>query len=162
MEAPGRPLAVLDIDGVLADVTHRLWHLSEVPKAWEAFFAAASDDPLLQPGYRLAHELAADHVMHYLTGRPERSRALTRGWLVEHALPGGRLIMRPDGDHRPARVFKREVLEQLAGAFRLAVVVDDDPQVVELLASVGLPARLADWLPYAAVLSVAQEDEGQT
>ena len=37
-----RPLAVFDIDGVLADVSHRL-HFLDVHR-WEKFFAAAHAD----------------------------------------------------------------------------------------------------------------------
>ena len=37
----GRPLAIVDIDGVVADVRHRLHHLDRRPKNWSAFFAAA-------------------------------------------------------------------------------------------------------------------------
>ena len=42
-----RPIAVLDIDGVLADVRHRLHHLERQPTSWSGFFAAAVSDPLL-------------------------------------------------------------------------------------------------------------------
>ena len=43
-----RPIAVFDIDGVLADVRHRLHHLQCRPQRWEAFFTAADRDPLLE------------------------------------------------------------------------------------------------------------------
>jgi hypothetical protein len=36
-----RPLAVFDLDGVLADVRHRLHFLDRRPKDWDGFFAAA-------------------------------------------------------------------------------------------------------------------------
>ena len=36
------PLAVIDLDGVIADVRHRLHHLKAKPKDWDAFFAAAA------------------------------------------------------------------------------------------------------------------------
>ena len=36
-------VAVLDIDGVLADVSHRLGHVQRRPKDWDAFFAAAPE-----------------------------------------------------------------------------------------------------------------------
>jgi hypothetical protein len=49
-----RSLAVLDIDGVLADVSSRLHHLQRRPKDWSAFFAGMADDPVLAPGFALA------------------------------------------------------------------------------------------------------------
>ena len=33
-----RPLAIFDIDGVVADVRHRLHHLESRPKGWDEFF----------------------------------------------------------------------------------------------------------------------------
>lgn len=156
------PLAVFDLDGVLADVRHRLHLLGGRPKQWDKFFAAAADDPVLSAGADLAHELAANHEIVFLTGRPERSRALTQRWLSEHRLPAGRLLMRPDRDHRPARLFKAEALEGLAETRRISVVVDDDPEVIDLLTERGHPVRLADWLPYTEPLAQAQEADGRT
>ena len=43
--SPQQRVAVIDIDGVLADVGHRLHHIQGRPKDWAAFFAAAGDDP---------------------------------------------------------------------------------------------------------------------
>ena len=43
-------VAVVDIDGVVADVRHRLHHVTGRPKDWRSFFAAAADDGLLGRG----------------------------------------------------------------------------------------------------------------
>lgn len=157
-----RPLAVLDIDGVLADVRHRLHHLQQRPKDWPAFFAAAELDPTLPAGVTLAGELAAAYEVVYLTGRPERHRESTAGWLERHRLPHGALVMRADGDHRPARLAKLDLLTALAAEATVAVIVDDDPAVCAALASAGWPVRLADWMPRPDVLADAQEREGRT
>ncbi len=156
------PLAVLDVDGVLADVRHRLHHIANRPKDWTSFFAAADGDPLLPHGAELAYELATTYEVLYLTGRPERTRALTETWLTAHALPPGVVVMRPDHDHRPARMFKRESLRELRTTRTVVVVVDDDPQVLEALAADGVTTRLADWLPYADPLNEGQEQDGHT
>ena len=55
---PPRMIAAVDIDGVLADVGHRLRHLEKSPKDWDAFFGAAGDDPVLDEGRRTASALA--------------------------------------------------------------------------------------------------------
>jgi phosphoglycolate phosphatase-like HAD superfamily hydrolase len=157
---PDRPLAVFDIDGVLADVTHRLHHLDDW--RWERFFAAADRDPLLEEGERRLRAAQAAHDVVYLTGRPERNRRLTRAWLARHGLPTGPLHMRPDGDHRPARIVKREVLRELARTRTVASVLDDDPAVVRVLAADGWPVELATWLPHSSTLQDAQERKGRT
>ena len=157
-----RPLAVVDIDGVVADVRHRLHFIEGKPRQWDRFFAAADQAPPLPEGVALVRELAADHDVLWLTGRPERSRRATRAWLAAQGLPTEPQVMRPNRDFRPARVTKRDELRKLRAEREFAVVVDDDPQVVELLAADGFPARLADWMPRTAPLHDAQESDGRT
>jgi hypothetical protein len=53
-----RAIAVIDIDGVLADVRHRLKYLEQRPKNWGAFFRAAPKDPPLQTGLETVARLA--------------------------------------------------------------------------------------------------------
>lgn len=157
-----RPLAVIDVDGVVADVRHRLQFLRAMPGDWDAFFAAAPQDPPLSEGVELVCRLARDHEVVWLTGRPERSRDATWRWLREQALPEGRLLMRPDDDRRPARVFKQAELRKLGAGRQVAVVVDDDPAVVDLLRADGWPVLRAEWLAYEATLGNAQESEGRS
>lgn len=156
-----RPIAVLDIDGVLADVRHRLHHLERHPRSWSGFFAAAPGDPLLPEGAAVAHRLAQEHEVVYLTGRPERCRRDTERWLARHGLPEGVLLMRAESDRRPARQAKLVHLRRLAGRGTIAVLVDDDPDVIEAATAAGLPAMLADWVPRSAVLAKAQSVDGR-
>ena len=157
-----QPLAVFDIDGVLADVRHRLHHLEAYPQRWERFFAAADRDPLLPEGAERLRAALVDHDVIYLTGRPERNRRLTERWLRHHGLPTRPLLMRPDTDHRPARWMKREALRTLAATRDIVSVLDDDPAVVAVLEADGWPVELATWLPHSSTLQSAQEDEGRT
>jgi hypothetical protein len=156
------PLAVVDIDGVVADVRHRLHHLESRPKDWGAFFAAAGDDPPLAEGLARVRELAADHDVVYLTGRPERLRRVTEAWLARHGIGGHRLVMRGPGDYRPAKRTKVEEVRRLARGRTVAVVLDDDPDVVAALAGDGWPVVLADWVPHSRTLRAAQEQDGRT
>ena len=155
-------LAVLDVDGVVADVAHRLHHLDRRPKDWRGFFAAARQDPVLEPGLLLARDLAAEHEIVYLTGRPEHLRRTTAGWLEAHQLPPGRLLMRARGDFRPARLIKLEALRALTGSGTVEVVVDDDPEVVETLRHAGYAVVHATWALRSAPLHLAQEEDGRT
>ncbi|GIE91316.1 LNS2 domain-containing protein [Actinoplanes regularis] len=150
------------MDGVVADVRHRLRHIASRPKDWQAFFAAAGRDPVLRPGADLVHEYARDHDLIWLTGRPERLRTVTERWFTAHELPAGRLLMRPDHDRRPARDFKAGRLRKLSAEGVIAVVVDDDPDVVLRLKKDGFPVRLADWVPHEKSLHQAQERDGRT
>jgi phosphoglycolate phosphatase-like HAD superfamily hydrolase len=154
--------AVLDIDGVLADVTHRLHHIESRPKDWRAFFGAAGRDPVQPEGRAVADELAESHTVVYLTGRPEYLRRTTHDWLRRNGLPAGRLLMRERGDFRPARAAKLEILRNLETEAPVAVVVDDDDEVVVALRSAGFNVFHATWGRPAEALREAQEREGRT
>ncbi len=153
---------MFDIDGVVADVRHRLHFLDSRPKDWPGFFAAAGDDPPLAEGVALAREALGSYDLAWLTGRPERLRRVTERWLADLDLPAEPLVMRRNRDFRPARLAKREELGRLAAGRGIAMVVDDDPEVIEALAADGYPARLADWVPRSDTLRGAQERDGRT
>jgi hypothetical protein len=155
-------LAVFDIDGVVADVRHRLRHLDKRPKDWARFFAAAERDGILAEGVELALQQSAEHVLVWLTGRPEHLRPVTDAWLRRAGLPAELLFMRPANDRRPAKDFKAGMLARLARESSIALVVDDDPEVVAKLRRLGHPVQLADWVPRSPALHVAQERDGQT
>jgi hypothetical protein len=158
-----RPVAVIDIDGVLADVRHRLHHLDSRPKNWDGFFAGIPDDAVLPEGRAVADRLATDHEIVYLTGRPERTRPETEAWLTGHRLPQGLLIMRREGDRRPARQAKPALLRRFTSSGRqVAVIVDDDPQVCATLEAQGWPVLRADWMGHPETLESAQEEHGRT
>lgn len=159
---PARPLAVIDIDGVLADVGHRLHFLRRRPKDWNGFFSAARTDPPHPEGLALAAELASGHEIVLLTGRPERCRADTEAWLAEHGVDHELLVMRPAGDRRPAAEVKVGLLGVLARDREVAVVVDDDVLVVEAMEGAGYRTQLAGWGRPSEALRRAQEVEGRT
>jgi hypothetical protein len=159
-----RPYAVIDIDGVVADVRHRLHHLQRRPKDWSAFFDRLEDDPLLDVGAAAVARLAQDCDIVWLTGRPETYRAATERWLRRHRLPVGMLLMRRAGDRRPARIAKLERVRALAADRPVAVHLDDDPAVVRAVRRAGFEVLHADWMGEAPQLTLfdAQEREGRT
>ena len=163
MSAGGpRMLAVIDIDGVVADVRHRLHHVSEAPKDWRAFFAGAADDPLLPEGEHTVRALAEVYDVVYLSGRPEWLRQVTERWFDRHRLPAGELLLRPHDDRRPARLFKVEVLRRLAAQRTVVVLVDDDPRVLDEARAAGFDVLPATWMGEHTALRDAQERDGRT
>ncbi|USQ84761.1 hypothetical protein NFX46_13755 [Streptomyces phaeoluteigriseus] len=157
-----RPLAVFDLDNTLADTAHRQRFLERRPRDWDAFFAAAPQDPPLPEGIALAVESARECEVVYLTGRPERCRPDTREWLDRHGLPAGRVYMRRDGDRRPARRTKLEILRRLGRDREVRVLVDDDELVCDDAEAAGFTVVRARWAQTSAALHVAQEREGRT
>jgi hypothetical protein len=160
---PPTSCVVLDIDGVLADVRHRLHHIERRPKDWDAFFAAAPVDRLLDVGADFARRASSTHVVVYLTGRPDWLRRDTQRWLDQHGLPQGRLLMRPKDDRRPAAVIKLNHLRALRKELPIDLVVDDDKAVLDAARRAGFNVQLADWMSRDGdALADAQEREGRT
>ena len=155
-------MAVFDIDGVLADVGHRVHFLEQRIQDWRSFFAEAVHDPPLVEGVALAQEAAKECELLYLTGRPERCREDTLQWLKDNDLPPGDLHMRPDRDHRPARRLKPKVLREVAVGRTVAIVVDDDLEVCDAYEASGWTVLRADWASRSPALQKAQEEEGRT
>ncbi|AZQ32798.1 MULTISPECIES: hypothetical protein [Streptomyces] len=161
-DSSARPLAVFDLDNTLADTAHRQHFLERKPRDWDAFFAAAPQDPPLMEGIALALECAKECEVRYLTGRPERCRRDTLDWLAAHKLPEGRVHMRRNDDRRPARRTKLETLRRLARTRDIRVLVDDDELVCEDAERAGFSVVRARWTAPSAALKVAQEQEGRT
>jgi phosphoglycolate phosphatase-like HAD superfamily hydrolase len=157
-----RPLAVFDLDGTLADVAHRVHHLEGPRKNWGGFFHAAPRDGLLAEGLALLQEASKDCDIAYVTGRPEWCRDDTEDWLARHVLPTGDLLMRRNGDHRPAHVAKLRLQERLAEGRVVAVVVDDDLDVCDAYEAAGFRVLRATWAPRSDALHRAQEEDGRT
>jgi hypothetical protein len=139
-------LVIVDIDGTVSDSRPRQIYLDGPEPDWEAFFSASGSDRPLAEGVALARELAAVGPMMWLTGRPDRYRCITEQWLRRHRLPHGPLYMRPDGDMRPAAIFKAERIGQLAADHKIGLIVDDDDQVVAALRTAGWPVHHATWM----------------
>jgi hypothetical protein len=159
---------VVDIDGVVADVRHRLHHLERRYKDWHAFFSAADRDPPHPEGLAVVRRCLAEGLtVHWLTGRPEFMRSLTEDWLRSHDLPDAPLTMRPLYNREPARLLKRERVSALSERAEIRVVIDDDSEVVLALRKAGYPVMHAQWAPRerwhgSDVLTQIQEGEGRT
>lgn len=162
MRSDHRPLAVFDLDGTLADSGHRQHYLEGRRRDWDGFFAAAVDDPPLAEGVRMALDSAGSCEVRYLTGRPERCRRDTVAWLAEQGLPEGRVYMRRDGDRRPARHTKLEILKRLGREREIRMLVDDDELVCDAAEQAGFTVVRARWAKASPALQDAQEREGRT
>lgn len=133
---------IVDIDGTLADVRHRLHHI-EVPgkKNWKAFFEAADRDRPIRRILDKVREMANDHTIVIVTGRPEKYRFSTEKWLKKHNVPYKKLYMRRNGDHRPDYEAKSAVLDEIP-ATDIVLAIDDRPPVCEMWERNGIKCML--------------------
>ena len=132
---------LFDIDGTLADCSHRLHHIQKQPKDWNAFFADCHADAPLHHIVDLAITLFdADQRIVYVSGRSDECRALTVAWLQSQGLHDAPLYMRKQGDHRDDDIVKIELLAQLrADGFEPIMAFDDRNRVVAAWRAAGVP-----------------------
>lgn len=132
---------MFDLDGVLADAAGRQ-HLIKRPKPdWEAFFSASAEDPLVAEVATLLGLLSAELTVVLLTARPARIGEVTVAWLSRHDLRWDLLVMRRDGDYRPANRFKQEAVREIASSgLELKLCFEDDLRNVEMFRAEGIPA----------------------
>jgi phosphoglycolate phosphatase-like HAD superfamily hydrolase len=129
-----------DLDGVLADAAGRQHYLKRPKPDWEAFFAASGDDPLIEEVAVLLGLLAGHLAVVLLTARPARTGQATAAWLGRHELRWDLLVMRRDGDMRPARTFKQEAVRQICDSgLELKLCFEDDRRNVEMFRAEGVP-----------------------
>jgi phosphoglycolate phosphatase-like HAD superfamily hydrolase len=135
--AAGRKIVLVDLDGTLADVKHRLHFIRGPKKNWKQFFKKMSEDPPVDEVVQWVRELAEDHSIVVITGRPEEYRKPTTAWLDKHKVPYEAIHMRKDGDRRPDYIIKQEVLDVLDRS-SIALVIDDRPAVCDMWRQSGL------------------------
>lgn len=136
-----KPEAVLvDMDGTLTDVTSIRHLVMDHPKDFDAFHSRSVDCPSNEEAVALAHAArAAGRVVIVVTARRHRWRHVTAWWLAMHGVPSDVLIMRRDNDDRPDVEVKRDILTQIRTRWTPVLAVDDNPDIVALWKSEGIP-----------------------
>lgn len=123
---------VFDLDGTLADVTHRVGFAQE--KEWDMFHSLCMNDTPKEAETYLVRMIYA-HMPHHrimiITGRSEEYRQQTEDWLLRHAIPYDELHMRKKDDHRPDTVIKGELAFDAGLPFRnVSFVLEDRDKMV--------------------------------
>lgn len=132
---------VFDIDGTLADCSHRIHHIQNSPKDWRAFFAGCADDIPIPHVINLAITLYdADKKIIYVSGRSDECREQTLAWLVAHGLPEAPLYMRKEGDYRDDDILKGEMIDEaMRDGWHPIMAFDDRDRVVAMWRARGIP-----------------------
>jgi len=134
-----KPKAIIvDIDGTLANVDHRVGLLPD----WDSFFAAQKDDTVNEWCRNLLWRYHPDYTIFYITGRPEKYREVTKKWLMEKECPtlgAVDLYMRPDTKHDNDDEVKKKIYEDhIKNKYDVEFVIDDRDKVVAMWRELGL------------------------
>ena len=137
-----KDVIVCDLDGTLANCEHRVHHVQNKPKNWDAFYAGVRDDGVNTSVKVVLDLLLSDGApfkLIFCSGRPERCRADTEWWLDEVChITNFTLLMRKDGDFRADYIVKQEILDAHIPKDRVLFVLDDRQQVVDMWRRNGL------------------------
>ena len=135
-----KPKCILvDIDGTIADISHRAHHVHKTPKDWESFNGSMEADSPKHHIIDIVRAVALYAQVVVVTGRFESHRTKTLDWMIKYEVPYKILFMRQDGDYRSDHVIKREILHSTILPFWDVVgVFDDRDSVVKMWREEGL------------------------
>ena len=142
-----RQCYIFDIDGTIADNSHRTHNLLKTPKDWESYHEGVEADGLHLHIASVAFALAKTKNIIFCTGRHDGQRDVTQTWLGNNGLSNhSGLYMRKEGDHRPDHIIKIELLVQIrADGFEPIMAFDDRNSVVKMWREAGIPcAQVAE------------------
>jgi ABC-type sugar transport system ATPase subunit len=133
---------IVDIDGTLADLSHRLHFIEQKPPDWDAFYAASPQDSPIESVIETVKLLKrAGATIILVTGRDEICRHATIVWLLHHGVTFDDVYMRQNGDHRQDSIIKGEILDRLTKSWnehKIIGVFEDRKQVVDMYRKRGL------------------------
>lgn len=130
---------VFDLDGTLADATHRE-HFVRRPvgeKDWEGFHKASSKDRQKMGVVRTYLALQATGAqVEIWTGRDEKYREQSLKWLSDNGIHEPVLKMRPTGDHTPDDEMKSSWMDEADRPVQM--VFEDRKRVVDMWRARGV------------------------
>ena len=138
---------IVDIDGTLANIEHRVPHVRGEKKNWSEFNKNFDKDILNKWCAEIIEAMHAKGVgTMLLTGRGERYRSPTEEWLTSHRINYDRLYMRKSKDRREDALIKKEIyLEHIQPFHDVLFVVEDRLNVVKMWRDLGIVCLQCEW-----------------
>lgn len=136
-----RPAYIVDVDGTVANLDHRLHFLNQQPKNWKMFSSAeqlAKDNPIV-PVIEVVNALWPFNDIVIVTAREgtQNAQNATINWLNQHDIPFNQIFFRKERDYRPDEIIKSEIYDEIEHHWEIKAVFDDRPAVVEMLRNRG-------------------------
>lgn len=139
-----KPVYIFEIDGVIADITHRLGMLGHKPVDWQKFLHSACDDNYFMPMVRMMRHIYDGGGEIWLwTNRCESIKDITVQWLAKHPMIPEHidLWMRPLGEKCPDQVLKSRRYTELSehDKRRIVLAIEERPRVIQMWNVHGVP-----------------------
>lgn len=126
---------IFDIDGTLADISHRRPFVTSATPNWKKFNDLMGEDIPNRPVvnlYKTLHE-TKKFLMILVTGREEKYRKITEQWLIWNNIPFEKIYMRKTKDFRKDDIVKKDILNKLRQqGHEIEFAVDDRDSVVKM------------------------------
>lgn len=132
-----KDIVIFDLDGTLADCSHRIHHIQKPGKDWRAFFADCHLDAPIKANIDMLHAMwGSGFDIWIVSGRSDECREATEKWLAQHLIQGGdsykHLIMRKKGDFTDDHILNPSWLKDgTIPAEEVFCVFDDRARVVK-------------------------------
>jgi predicted kinase len=142
----GEKVIVCDIDGTIADCSHRQHFVNGENKDWKSFFAGMKDDTVRAEVIKSVAKLCKEEnaKLIFVSARPENYRKDTEWWLDVkigsplQKTPYSMLIMRETNDKRPDTEVKADIYDKYLKNLNIIKVFDDRPSVIRMWRKKGL------------------------
>ncbi len=144
---------IVDLDGTIADCSHRLHHIEMKPKNWKAFNQGYRLDTLIRPVFNVIKGIQNKHNIVIMTGREgsDQGKSDTLEWLNSHGIHYRHdtranteivyheFVMREKGDYRPDYEMKLGALDKLIEmGYNPTIAFDDRTNVINSFRERGL------------------------
>lgn len=137
-----KDVVCFDLDGTLADCSHRLNYIQTKPKNWKAFFAGIPFDKPIEFTVECFKNCVLNNVpVIIVTARPRSTEKDTYKWLDKHGLyyDCSRFYFRQNNDFRDDTIVKEEILEKIKkDGFNPTLAYDDRPKILRMWESKGI------------------------
>lgn len=134
---------ICDIDGTIADCSHRLHHITGERKNWNEFFTLTEHDEPISTVITVVNDLhKSGHRIIFCTGRNEKTRFSTSQWLYKHVgkwTLEAMLWMRDDKDRRHDDLVKADHLVEMQWCgYKPVLALEDRNRVVSMWRAQGI------------------------
>jgi predicted secreted acid phosphatase len=131
---------IFDIDGTLANGSHRQHYLLSHPKNWDEWYANTKHDTLhedIADFVKIAHDKGMKVIL--CTGRDDRCETATINWLFRYGIKYDHLFMRENKDFRLDSIIKKEMLDNIRlMGYNPLLVFEDRDSVVKMWRENGI------------------------
>lgn len=135
-----KPSCVLvDLDGTLCNIDHRLHFVKNGKKDWKSFFENMNKDTVNDWCRDVMIGMATWDKIVLCSGRPDNWRQITSNWLEENQIEHNELFMRPRNDSREDSLVKEILLDfEILTRYKPSFAIDDRPSVCRMWRSRGI------------------------